>query len=91
MQYVNEHTLNKTNWTLIAENKKQVALQFDRQGSVRVHVADEEPADLDVAGILVSSNTPQVPATFGLGNLPTTAKVWAKAVGDDTVVTVLAY
>lgn len=93
MQYVNTHDLNSEAWTLIAENKKNVAIQFDKQGSIRVHVGTEEPEELSAPGILVASSTAGVPMTFGMGALPQDAKVWAKATGeaDTTEITVLAY
>lgn len=93
MSYVTEYTVENDAWTKVSDGLKNVGIQFNGQGNIRIHVGDADPATLDAPGILLASSTEGVPSTFGLGALPAGANVYARAFGeyDEVKLTVLAY
>jgi len=79
-----EHAVTQDEWTLVAEEAKNVAIQLGEQGQVRVHIGETEPGS-GAAGILIAVGTPDVPSEFSAAGLPDGAKVWARANNDDEV------
>lgn len=76
-------------WTLVAENVSNVAIQLSKQGQLEVHVADAEP-DATSVGIEIGSSMIGMPSTFSVSALGELTKVWARSANGVDIV-VLSY
>lgn len=92
MSYTKE-VIVTDDWTEVAREVKNVAIQFDNQGRIRVHVGTDTLPDAEAPGILVAKSIANEPSTFAVGALPSDAVVYARSVSSDSSVdlTVLAY
>ena len=76
-------TLSDSEWTLLAQDKKVIAVQLINPASVRLHMADAStPPDEDSPGIVIARGLPDLANAWSAAGLPEGTALWGMSLRD---------
>lgn len=84
--------LTDQNWTMVAADATNAAIQFLTRGSAEIYLGQDIPSEASV-GIRVSQQAEaSTPSTFSLSNMPLGAALWVRRITSDNIrIVVLSY
>lgn len=90
MASTDKYNIGPDAWTQVSFGERNVGVQLGGTANVMVHVAEADPA-INAAGVIVGTNSPDLPQDFSLAGLPEGAFVYVKAQENPTTVVVIKY